>query len=160
MTTACARDLRMTRLLHSYPTSAGAHSIPLLPPSDSSVRMSAAPPPALTQLTHIPEGASKTGTHRRRDPGYMSRKIIKFERINSLREIEVLTHVTHVNGWFPAVYVSCMSQNFRLFHVSNLSVRNFRIFLLMYPGSPTGQTVTSATAGRRDGGFLPAAARR
>ena len=27
-----------------------------------------------------------------------------------------------------------MSQNFRLFHVSNLSVRNFRIFLLMYPG--------------------------
>ena len=29
-----------------------------------------------------------------------------------------------------------MSQNFRLFHVSNLSVRNFRIFLLMYTGSP------------------------
>ena len=28
-----------------------------------------------------------------------------------------------------------MSQNFRLFHVSNLSVRNFRIFLLMYTGS-------------------------
>ena len=24
--------------------------------------------------------------------------------------------------------MSCMSQNFRLFHVSNLSVRNFRIF--------------------------------
>ena len=32
--------------------------------------------------------------------------------------------------------MSCMSQNFRLFHVSNLSVRNFRIFLLMYTGSP------------------------
>ena len=31
--------------------------------------------------------------------------------------------------------MSCTSQNFRLFHVSNLSVRNFRIFLLMYPGS-------------------------
>ena len=31
--------------------------------------------------------------------------------------------------------MSCMSQNFRLFHVSNLSVRNFRIFLLMYTGS-------------------------
>ena len=30
-----------------------------------------------------------------------------------------------------------MSQNFRLFHVSNLSVRNFRIFLLMYTGSIT-----------------------
>ena len=27
------------------------------------------------------------------------------------------------------------SQNFRLFLVSNLSVQNFRIFLLMYPGS-------------------------
>ena len=31
--------------------------------------------------------------------------------------------------------MSCMSQNFRLFHVSNLSVRNFRIFLLIYTGS-------------------------
>ena len=30
-----------------------------------------------------------------------------------------------------------MSQNFRLFHVSNLSVRNFRIFLLMYTGRAT-----------------------
>ena len=30
--------------------------------------------------------------------------------------------------------MSCMRQNFRLFHVSNLSVRNFRIFLLMYTG--------------------------
>ena len=30
--------------------------------------------------------------------------------------------------------MSCTSQNFRLFHVSNLSVRNFRIFLLMYTG--------------------------
>ena len=49
--------------------------------------------------------------------------------------MEILTHATHVNGWFPAVYMSCMSQNFRLFHVSNLSVRNFRIFLLMYTRS-------------------------
>ena len=42
------------------------------------------------------------------------------------------------NGNFDScnsVYMSCMSQNFRLFHVSNLYVRNFRIFLLMYPGS-------------------------
>ena len=31
--------------------------------------------------------------------------------------------------------MSCMSQNFRLVHVSNSSVRNFRISLLMYPGS-------------------------
>ena len=49
--------------------------------------------------------------------------------------MEILTHATPVNGWFPAVYMSCMSQNFHLFHVSNLSVRNFRIFLLMYTGS-------------------------
>ena len=39
------------------------------------------------------------------------------------------------SGWEPAVYMSCMSQNFRLFHVPNLSVRNFRFFLLMYAGS-------------------------
>ena len=52
-----------------------------------------------------------------------------------MKQTEILTHATHVNGWFPAVYMSCMSQNFRLFHVSNLSVRNFRIFLLMYTGS-------------------------
>ena len=43
--------------------------------------------------------------------------------------------LTDENGWEPAVYMSCMSQHFRLFHVSNLSVRNFRIFLLMYTGS-------------------------
>ena len=35
----------------------------------------------------------------------------------------------------PAVYMSYMSQNFCLFPVSKLSVLNFRIFLLMYPGS-------------------------
>ena len=45
------------------------------------------------------------------------------------------TRATHVNDWEPAVYVSCMSQNLCLFHVSNLSVRNLRIFLLMHPGS-------------------------
>ena len=31
-----------------------------------------------------------------------------------------------------------MSQNFRLFHVSNISVLNIRTFLLKYPGSPCG----------------------
>ena len=56
-----------------------------------------------------------------------------------MKQTEILTHATHVNGWEPAVYMSCMSQNFRLFHVSNLSVRNFRIFLLMYPGSVFAQ---------------------
>ena len=41
-----------------------------------------------------------------------------------------------------------MSQNFRLFLVSHASVRNFRIFLLMYLGSPTQ---TSATRYRAAG---------
>ena len=43
--------------------------------------------------------------------------------------------------------MSCMSKNFCLFHVSNLSVRNFRIFLLMYTGS--GER---SPEGRRRGG--------
>ena len=61
-----------------------------------------------------------------------------------MKQTEILTHATHVNGWFPAVYMSCMSQNFRLFHVSNLSVRNFRIFLLMYTGSLTPTAAAAA----------------
>ena len=52
--------------------------------------------------------------------------------------MEILTRVTHVNGWFPDVYMSYMSQNFHLFIVSNLSVLNFRNFLLMYPVSVYG----------------------
>ena len=48
--------------------------------------------------------------------------------------------------------MSCTSQNSRLFHVSNLSVRNFRIFLLMYPGSLCvgGDLVTTEPAGGED----------
>ena len=55
-----------------------------------------------------------------------------------MKQTEILTHATHVNDWEPAVYMSSMSQNFCLFHVSNLSVRNFRIFLLMYTGPTSG----------------------
>ena len=51
-----------------------------------------------------------------------------------MKQTEVLTRVNHVNAC-PAVYMTNTSQNFRLFHVSNLSVLNFLIFLLMYPGS-------------------------
>ena len=71
-----------------------------------------------------------------------------------MKQTEILTHATYVNGWFPAVYMSCMSQNFRLFHVSNLS--NFRIFPLMYPGSvsaavapSTARRMTSSPGARR-----------
>ena len=57
-----------------------------------------------------------------------------------MKQTEILTHATHVNGWLPVVFMSCMNQNFRLFHASNLSVRNFRIFLLMYTASPTSRS--------------------
>ena len=63
-------------------------------------------------------------------PLYMSRKIRKLRK-----EKFDATDATHINDWFPAVYMSCVSQHFRLFHVSNLSFRNFWFFLLMYPGS-------------------------
>ena len=52
-----------------------------------------------------------------------------------MKQTQVLTPVAHVNGWFLSVYTSYKSQNFRLFVESNLSVLNFRIFLLMYLGS-------------------------
>ena len=63
-------------------------------------------------------------------------KIRKFgtDNIPNAKQTKVLTHVTHVNGGEPAVYMKYMSQNFGLFRVSNLSVPNFRN-LLMYPGS-------------------------
>ena len=48
---------------------------------------------------------------------------------------KILTHVTYVSGWEPAVYLSYMGPNFRLFLASNLSVQKNRFFLLMYPGS-------------------------
>ena len=52
--------------------------------------------------------------------------------------------------------MSCMSQNFRLFHVSNLYVRNFRIFLLMYPGSLSSHQF-DVTAQYRPGRISPRA---
>ena len=52
-----------------------------------------------------------------------------------MKQTEILAHVTYLNGLFPAVYMSYTSQNFRLFHVSNLFARNFLFFLHMYPRS-------------------------
>ena len=73
-----------------------------------------------------------------------------------MKQTKILTDVTHVNGWFPAVYMSYIGQSFRLFHVSNLSV-NFQIFLLMYPRSmtqplPDGQSHARLAAGKPGGG--------
>ena len=87
------------------------------------------------------------------DPGYMSRK-------NRKIRADIWMRVTNrnfdscnsCNSCKRAVYMSCMSQNFRLLHVSNLSVRNFRIFLLMYPGSVTWTLGSWGTPPRgRDG---------
>ena len=46
--------------------------------------------------------------------------------IRYVNETEIFAHAFHVNCWFQAVYLSCVSQNFRSFHVSNLSVRNLK----------------------------------
>ena len=80
------------------------------------------------------------------DPGYISRKIRKFrtDKFDRWNKRKFWLMKLMVNGWEPAVYMSFMSQNFRLFHLSNLSVRNFRIFLLMYPGSVIGQATAAA----------------
>ena len=89
-------------------------------------------------------------------PDAWAEKNERFERINSVRvqRTEILTRATHVDSWFPAVYMSCLSQNFRLLLVSNLSVRNLQIFLLMYPGSELSGVVTvrcAAVCVRRHG---------
>ena len=41
----------------------------------------------------------------------------------------------YVNGWFPAVYMSCMSQNFRLFSRIEFIRAKLSNFLLTYTGS-------------------------
>ena len=60
-------------------------------------------------------------------------KRLETSRLHELHESKLLFVSRKRLG--TAVYMSCMSRNFCLFHVSNLSVQNFRIFLLMYPGS-------------------------
>ena len=81
-----------------------------------------------------------SGRRRAPHPGYMSRKIGKFrtDKFDTyVKQAEIKSHVTHVYGWEPAVYMRYTSKNVRLFHVSNFSVRNLPIFQLMYPGCQT-----------------------
>ena len=68
-----------------------------------------------------------------------------------MKQTEILTYATHVNGWFPAVYKSCMSQNFRLFHVLNLSVRNFRFLCSCIRGLCLVFTTAGALHAARSG---------
>ena len=87
------------------------------------------------------------------DPGYMSRKFRKLRTDKFDRE---------TNGNFDScssckrpVYMSYMSKIFRVFLKSNLSVLNFRICLLMYPGSPSrraARCVGGAESVRRGAG--------
>ena len=93
------------------------------------------------------------------DTGYMSRKIRKFRTDKfDVKQTEVLTDATHVNGWFPDVYMNAMSQIFCLFHVSNLSVRNFWIFCSCIRGHSAGAG-RSFSPGRRRAGPGGAATR-
>ena len=39
-----------------------------------------------------------------------------------MKQADIFTHVAHVNRWELADYMNYMSDNFRLFYVSNLSV--------------------------------------
>ena len=61
------------------------------------------------------------------DHEYMCTKIRKFwtDKIDTWNKRKFWLICKHVNGWDPAVYMSYMSQNFRLFHVSNSFVQNF-----------------------------------
>ena len=45
-----------------------------------------------------------------------------------MKQTEILTHATHVNGWFPAVYMSCMSQNFVCFTYRIYPFETFEFF--------------------------------
>ena len=56
------------------------------------------------------------------------------------------------NGWSQAVCISYTSESFRLFHASNLYVLNYRLCLLMYPGSETDPVRSSAPAPCDGGG--------
>ena len=51
---------------------------------------------------------------------------------------------TYVNSWEPAVYMSCMSQNFRFFSRIEFIRSKISIFLLIYTGS-----LSAWRAGRR-----------
>ena len=88
-------------------------------------------------------------------PGYMSRTIRKVRtdkfdtwiKPNSWLVQLVQTCDLYSCGWFP-VHISCMSQKFRLFLASILSVINFWIFLLMYLGSISPAHIHSSVHGQ------------
>ena len=84
------------------------------------------------------------------NPGYMNREIRKFERINSMRETN--GSFDSCNSCKPDVCMTCMSQNFCLFLVSNLFVQSFRISLLTYPESLLGRANSRVGLDGKQGG--------
>ena len=98
---------------------------------------------SIDPLTHL-IGTRASSQHRwTLTPYTWAEKFESLERINSIQETNGNFNscnsaiYMYVNGWFSAVYMVYTNKNFRLFLVSNLSVLNLRIFLLMYPGSVT-----------------------
>ena len=68
-------------------------------------------------------------------PRIHDQKIESFERINSIRETNVnFGSCNSCKRLVPSRLHELHETKLRLFHVSNLSGRNFRIFLLIYPG--------------------------
>ena len=97
--------------------------------------------PAVHAVPSPAEGATDTALSRTGD--YNSRCMNR--KFRKLADDEVGNgSLTHVSGWFTGAYMRCMSQKFRLFQVSILSVLNIRIFMLMYPGYIPHRTELSA----------------
>ena len=82
---------------------------------------------------------------RRQDPRIHEQKNIKcLERINSVCETNRSFDSCHsCKRLVPSCLHELHESDFCLFHVSNLSGLNFRIFLLMYPGSMTIATIAT-----------------
>ena len=98
------------------------------------------PPPPHPHPTHIPEPGMWRSTyprtahrHRIATPDTWAEKFEVFERINSIRKTkENFDSCNSRKRMKPAVYLTYMSPNFRLFLASNLSVQKIRIFLLEF----------------------------
>ena len=74
-------------------------------------------------------------------PDTWAEKFESFERINLIRETNRnCDSCSSCKRLVPSRLHELHESKFPFVHVSNLSVRNFRIFLLMYPGSLTALT--------------------
>ena len=90
-----------------------------IPTSPHCAILTPPPPP------HPPwdRGCKAKGRQYTQTPGQMREKKIEFrtDKFINVKQTEVLINATHLNGLASTI------QNFRMFHVSNLPVPNFRI---------------------------------